>query len=195
MSPSSTPAQKRGLVELVAPAMGTWIKGLPRHLTVAVLSIWVSGCAGYHLGPTNGMEAGEKSILVNPFVNQTLQPRLTDTVTSQMRKELQRDGTYKLSTRGDADITVAGALTSYQRIEVTFATTDILTVQDFRLSLTARVTARERATGKEILNQTVSGFTLIRVGADLPSAERQAMPLLAADLAKNITALLVEGKW
>jgi hypothetical protein len=195
MSPSSIRAQKRGLVELVPPTMGTWIKGLPRHLTVAVLWIWVSGCAGYHLGPTNGMEAGEKSIQVNPFVNQTLQPRLTDAVTSQMRTELQRDGTYKLSTGGDADITVTGALTSYQRIEVTFATTDILTVQDFRLSLTARVTARERATGKEILNQTVSGFTLIRVGADLPSAERQAMPLLAADLAKNITALLVEGKW
>jgi hypothetical protein len=195
MSLSSTSAQKRGFLKLVPPTMDTWIKGLLRHLTVAVLSIWVSGCAGYHLGPTNGMEAGEKSIQVNPFVNQTLQPRLTDAVTSQMRTELQRDGTYKLSTGGDADITVTGALTSYQRIEVTFATTDILTVQDFRLSLTARVTARERATGKEILNQTVSGFTLIRVGADLPSAERQAMPLLAADLAKNITALLVEGKW
>ncbi len=141
------------------------------------------------------MEAGEKSIQINPFINQTLQPRLTDAVTAQMRKELQRDGTFKLSTGGDADIVVAGTLTSYQRLEVTFATTDILTVQDYRLSLTARVTAHERSTGKEILNQTVNGFTLIRVGADLPSAERQAMPLLAADLAKNITALLSEGKW
>lgn len=183
-SPRSVPTKKWELVELVLP-----------YLTAAFLSVWVSGCAGYHLGPTNGMAAGEKSVQVNPFVNETLQPRLTDAVTSQMRKELQRDGTYKLSTGGDADIIVAGALTAYLRTEVTFATTDILTVRDFRLSLTARVTARERATGKEILNQPVSGYTLIRVGADLPNAERQAMPLLAADLARNVTALLVEGKW
>jgi len=155
----------------------------------------MSGCAGYHLGPTNGMAAGEKSVQVNPFINQTLQPRLTDAVTSQMRQELQRDGTYKLSTSGDADIIVSGSLTTYLRTEVTFATTDILTVRDYRLMLTARVIARERSTGNEILNQAVSGYTLIRVGADLPSAERQAMPLLAADLAKNITALLAEGKW
>lgn len=170
-------------------------KPIQQTLALALLTSWAGGCAGYHLGPTNGMEAGDKTIQVNPFVNQTLQPRLTDAVTSQMRKELQRDGTYKLSTGGDADIVVTGALTIYQRQEITFASTDILTVRDFRLSLTARVTARERATGKELFNQTVSGYTLMRVGADMPSAERQATPLLAADLAKNITALLAEGKW
>ena len=161
----------------------------------ALLALCLPGCAGYQLGPTNGISAGEKSVEVNPFVNQTLQPRLTDAVTSQMRQELQRDGTYKLSSGNDADIVVSGTLTSYQRVEVTYAANDILTVRDFRLSLTAHVVARERATGKEILNQPVTGYTLIRVGSDLPSAERQAMPLLADDLAKNVTALLAEGKW
>jgi hypothetical protein len=29
----------------------------------------------------------------------------------------------------------------------------------------------------------------------LPLAENQALPLLAQDLAKNVTALLSEGKW
>ncbi len=162
---------------------------------VALVALCVTGCAGYHLGPTNGLAAGEKSVQINPFINQTLQPRLTDAVTSQMRKELQRDGTYQLASNGDADIVLSGTLTSYQRVEVTLAANDVLTVRDFRLSLTARVNARERSTGKEILDQSVSGFTLIRVGADLPSAERQAMPLLANDLARNVTALLAEGKW
>jgi hypothetical protein len=159
------------------------------------LVLFVTGCAGYRLGPVNGAVAGGKSVQVNPFVNQTLQPRLTDAVTSQMRKQLQRDGTYQLSTRGDADIVLSGTLTSYQRFEVTLSSNDILTVQDFRLILTAHVVAHDRATGKQILDQPVSGFTLIRVGSDLPSAERQALPLLAADLARNVTALLAEGKW
>jgi hypothetical protein len=164
-------------------------------LALALVALCFTGCAGYHLGPTNGVAAGEKSVQINPFINQTLQPRLTDAVTSQMRKEVQRDGTYQLASKGDADIVLSGTLTSYQRVEVTLAANDVLTVTDFRLSLTARVIARERSSGKELLNQTVTGFTLIRVGADLPSAERQAMPLLANDLARNVTALLTEGKW
>jgi hypothetical protein len=167
-----------------------------RSVRFSVLVVCLTGCAGYQLGPTNGVAAGEKSVQVNPFINQTLEPRLTDAVTSQMRTELQRDGTYQLNSKAsEADIIVSGSLTSYQRSEVTFASNDILTVRDFRLTLTAHVTARDRATGKDILDQTVTGHTLVRVGSDLPSAERQVLPLLAADLAKNITALLVEGKW
>jgi hypothetical protein len=161
----------------------------------AFSTLLISGCAGYRLGPVNGLTAGEKSVQISPFVNQTLQPRLTDAVTAQMRKELQRDGTYQLASHNDGDIILSGTLTSYVRTEVTLAANDILTVTDFRLSLTARVTARERATGKELLNQPVTGYTLIRVGNDLPSAERQALPLLANDLARNVTALLAEGKW
>jgi hypothetical protein len=155
----------------------------------------LSGCAGYQLGPTNGLAAGEKSVEIAPFGNQTLQPRLTDAVATQLRKELQRDGTFQLNTHGEPDIVVTGTLTSYQRVEVTLAGNDTLTVKDYRLALTARVTARERSTGKALLDQPVTGTTLIRVGADLTSAERQAMPLLANDLAKNVTALLVDGKW
>ena len=163
--------------------------------TAAALALLVAGCAGYSLGPTNGMVAGAKSVEVSPFINQTMQPRLTDAVTSQMRKEIQKDGTYHLCSNGEADIIVSGTLTTYQRIEVTLNANDILTVNDYRLSLTAHVVARERGTGKTILDQPVTGYTLMRVGADMPSAERQAMPLLADDLAKNVTALLAEGKW
>jgi len=185
------PTHHQGTLRNLNAAFG-WLRA---ERVVALLALCVAGCAGYHLGPTNGLAAGDKSVQINPFVNQTLQPRLTDVMTSQMRKELQRDGTYRLASSGEADIIVNGSLTNYQRFEVTFASTDVLTVRDFRLSLTAHVTARERSTGKEILDQTITGFTLIRVGADLPSAERQAMPLLANDLARNVTALLAEGKW
>jgi hypothetical protein len=155
----------------------------------------MSGCAGYQLGPVNGLQAGEKSIEINPFGNHTLQPGLTDAVTMQLRKEIQHDGTYHLATQGDADLVVNGTITLYQRLEVTLQSNDILTVRDYRLSLTAHVTARERATGKVLIDQPVSGYTLIRVGPDLTSAERQAMPLLAQDLAQRVTALLAEGKW
>jgi hypothetical protein len=161
----------------------------------AVLALVLGGCAGYTLGPTNGLAAGEKSVSIRPFANLTLEPRLTDPVTQQMRKEIQRDGTFQLSTHGDPDLVLSGSLIRFERTEVTFSSTDVLQVQDFRLILTAQVKVTERSTGKVLLDQAISGFTLVRVGSDMTSAERQALPLLAGDLAKNTIARLSEGKW
>lgn len=153
------------------------------------------GCAGYRLGPTGGFSAGDKSIEVMPFSNQTLEPRLTDAVTAQLRKQLQHDGTFRLATHGDADIVVTGIITKYNRHELSFQPADTLTARDYRLSMTAQVTARERISGKVVIDQEITGYTLLRVGPDLVSAERQGLPLLANDLAENITSRLADGSW
>jgi Lipopolysaccharide-assembly len=155
----------------------------------------ICGCAGYRLGPTNGMAPGEKSVQVIPFQNQTLEPGLGDALTMQVRKQLQRDGTMRVATHDDGDILLSGVITHYRRQEVTFVPTDVVTVRDYRVSMVAHVTARERGTGKLIFDQPVTNSTLVRVGADLTSSERQGLPLLAESLAKNVTALLVEGTW
>jgi hypothetical protein len=159
-----------------------------------LLLLACAGCA-YSLGPTNGLAAGEKSVQVRPFSNHTFEPRLADAVTAQVRKQLQLDGTYQLATHGDGDIVVTGIITRYDRGEMDFSRNDVLRVRDYRVTMTAQVTARERITGKVLLDQPVTGVTLVRVGSDLVSAERQALPLLAANLAQNLTALLADGKW
>jgi len=165
-----------------------------RWLAGGVALVMLSGCLGYKLGPTNGVVAGDKSIQITPFFNQTLEPRLGDAVTTALRRELQQDGTYRLATHGTPDILVTGVLKQYSRRELSFSPQDVLTVRDYRVNVTALVTARELATGKVTTNW-VTGFTLVRVGSDLASAERQALPVLAEDLAKNITAALVDGSW
>jgi len=153
------------------------------------------GCAGYNLGPVNGQSAGANSVQIRPFVNETLEPRLTDAVTSQLRKQIQRDATFRLATRDDGDIIVSGSIIRYGRLELSFAPKDTLTVRDYRLSLAAKVKATERSTGKVILDEDLTGYTLIRVNNDLVSSERQALPLLAGELAKTITSRLAEGTW
>jgi Lipopolysaccharide-assembly len=160
-------------------------------LCVALLA----GCAGYHLGPVNGAAAGAKSIEIFPFNNQTLQPRLGDAVTQALRERLQTDGTYHLDTHGGGDVVVTGVITRYQRIGVAYLNTDVTTAQSYRVNITAHVVARERTTGKVLLDKDVTGYTLVTVGTDLASAERQATPLLAEDLAQNISELITEGAW
>jgi hypothetical protein len=167
----------------------------PGNNLFLALLLFLTGCAGYQLGPTNGLARLDKTVQVIPFDNQTLEPRLTDAVTAQLRKTFQSDGTFQLATHDEGDIVVSGTITRYLRREMSFTPGDTLTVRDFRLGMTAQVTARERRSGKLLLDKPVTGYTLIRVGADLASAERQALPLLAGDLARNVTSLLADGAW
>lgn len=162
---------------------------------MGALAAMLVGCAGYRLGPTNGASAGARSVQIIPFTNKTLMPQLSENVMNSLRKNLQRDGTYRVEAHEDGDIILSGTITDYQRTELSLQPADVLTVLDYQITMTAQITARERATGKVIFSQAVRGRTSIRAGNDLTSAERQAMPLLTDDLAKRTTALLVDGTW
>jgi len=177
-------------------------KPLSRHVNrvflmlLALATPALSGCFGYQLGSANGLAAHGRSVQISPFQNKTIEPHLTDAVTMELREALQNDGTYTLASHDDGDIIVSGEILRYTRLELAFTPQDVFTVSDYRLGIIAHVTARERITGRIIFDKpAVMGYTLMRVGSDLPDSERQALPLLARDLAKNVTALLVEGSW
>jgi hypothetical protein len=168
---------------------------LREFFLVGVTAALLAGCSSYHLGPVNGTVAREKSIEVLPFNNQTLQPRLGDAVTQALRERLQVDVTYRLATSGPGDIIVTGVITRYHRHGLSFLKNDATTTEDYRVDVITHVTARERATGKLLLDKNVTAYTLVNVGNDLASSERQATPLLAEDLARNIAELLTDGAW
>jgi hypothetical protein len=168
---------------------------LLKFFVLCTLAVLLASCAGYHLGPVNGAVAGEKSVEILPFNNQTLQPRLGDAVTQALRERLQTDGTYHLDTRGEGDVVVTGVITHYHRQGLSYLNSDVSTAQNYRVNITAHVVVRERATGKILLDKDVTGYALVNVDADLASSERQAAPLLAEDLARNIAELLTEGAW
>ena len=162
---------------------------------LALLAILCGGCAGYRVGPVGGERAGERSIQVSPFASKVIEPRVGDAVTTSLRRQLHQEGTYRLDTGGAADIVVTGSVVEYDRSHISFQSQDILTPRDSRLRIRAHVTARDRSTGRLLLDREVMGHTTLRVGPDLASAERQAIPQAAEELARNITALLTEGTW
>jgi hypothetical protein len=169
-----------------------------RLLTVSILGVMVmllAGCAGYHLGPTNGAIAGEKSIEVFPLNNQTMEPRLGDAVTQSLREHLQTDGTYHLRSRGGSDVVLTGTIKRYYREGMSFLRADVDVTENYRVGIVAHVVARETHSGKVLLEKDISGFTLVNVTTDFNSADRQALSLLADDLARNITQALTEGAW
>ena len=163
---------------------------------LGLVVLLVSGCAGYRLGPTNGELAGARSLRIMPFYNQTLVPGLSDSVMNALRKTLQRDGTYRLETHADeGDIILTGVIKTYTRSELSYGTKDVVTVLDYEIVATAQITARERSTGKVLMDKPVRATTTLRAGNDLTSAERMAQPVLAENLARKATELLVDGSW
>lgn len=161
-----------------------------------VLLTWVlGGCAGYKLGPTGGFVAGERSIQVQPFVNSTMEPRLTEPVTQSLRKQVQQDGTFRLATRGPGDLILKGELLRYDRDPLTLQPGDVFTTRDYQVRLFSKVVLTERSSGRVLVEREVLGQTTVRNVPDLNSAERQASVLIAEDLARNILALAADGSW
>ena len=167
-----------------------------RFVLAAVILVGVaSGCGGYRLGPTNGLSARSQSVFVQPFTNETLQPRFEDDFTHAVRIGVQREGTYRLGTQRDADILIQGAITHYTREGLSFNPDDLVQVEDYNLIVTARVSAYERASGRKIFERTFNGSTQVRAESDLTSAERQALPLVAEDMGYRIVDQLADGDW
>jgi hypothetical protein len=171
------------------------LRGALRVLGLAALMVLGAGCAGYKLGPTGGQQAGARSVQINPVQNSTLLAALGPSLSHALRKQVQRDGTFLLDTKGTGDVVVNCDVVLYRRRGIAFQPNDTLTATDYELTAEVRVVATERLSGREILNKEVRGRTTIRIGSDQTSAERQAMPILAENLAYNITTLLVDGDW
>ena len=168
---------------------------LPRILAVLALTVLLAGCAGYQVGPTNGTAAGSRSVEVALFANHTLEPRLSEPIAQALRQRLQQDGTFHLDTQGNADVVVTGDIISFVRNPLSFQRTDIITTRDYDELVTVHVKAVERGSGKVILERDVVGRSTVESNADLGSAERQAAPLVAESIARQVTDLLADGTW
>ncbi len=162
---------------------------------LSLLTLCLAGCAGYQLGPTGNRAAGAQALEIAPFSNQTQEARLLDPLTTALRRRTQEDGTFKLATQGDGDLLLSGQIIDFRRHELSVNPSDVVTARDYRLVMTVHATVVDRATGRAILDRQVSGKATIRVDQDLVSAERQAMPLVADDLARNLIGILADGDW
>lgn len=156
----------------------------------------LTGCAGYHVGPVHGtLVAAGTSVEIMPFNNQTLQPRLGDALTKAARERIQTEGSYHLATREPGEVIVSGTIKFYGRESLNFLSTDTATPENYRVGLIAHVVVRDRVNGKLLLEKDLKPHTLVHIGNDLASAERQALPLIAEDFARDLVSLLSESAW
>ena len=167
----------------------------------ARLRLWLTGClcalavgcAAYQLGPTSALPY--RSVAVLMFRNKTLKPQLEAQVTNAIIKRFQTDGTLRIESAANCDVVVTGQIIKFERQELRAVRTDVNTPREYRITITARIEARQRSTGELVFAPlTVEGRADTFIGTDLQSADEQALPLIAADLANRVVPLLAE-RW
>jgi hypothetical protein len=178
---------RRALVRL-SSVIGHHAIVLPSLLTAFL----VAGCAGYRVGPV--AQRNFKSIAVPMFRNKTLHPQLEAQIANAIIKGLQLDGSLRIESEPNADVVLDGAVIHYERTALRMLRNDTNVPREYEITITVRVEARDRRTGEVVLKPTeVSGKSDVFIGTDQQSAELQALPLIADDIARKIVGLLVEN--
>ena len=134
-------------------------------------------------------------------------------VANALIRQLQQDGTYKITSERDADATVEGLIERIERVPARGVRKDGNTPADFyqtsefTLNLVLRVKAVEKNSGKTLLSKNFSGKSsfFVSIGspttlnnvntrtADVNRDEHQALPQAVEDAAVQITSYLSEG--
>jgi hypothetical protein len=167
----------------------------------------LGGCSGYRLGPAKPSSMREvHSLAVPAFKNMTLEPRVEVMLANCVIKQLQQDGTYKISSENDSDAIVEGTLERIERTPARGVQTDFFQTSEYTLSLLLKVKVVQRSTGKTLSERDVRGNSSFFVTssnsmsaeinarvANVNRDERQAIPLAAEDAAIRLASYLSEG--
>lgn len=163
-----------------------------RSCALLLTLLALSGCA-YQVGPVG--KPGYRSVAVPMFRNKTVKTQLEAPVTNAIIKRLQADGSLQVTWEADADIVVTGTVTDFDRAVLRTQVQDTRAPREYRLRLTANIEVRDRRTGKLVMPATaLTGQADAFLGSDLQSAEQQAVPLMADDLARQVVSRLTE-RW
>ena len=158
-----------------------------------VLALLLDGCAGYTIGPATPAYLKKiHTIAIPNFANKTLLPRLEVLVTSTVIKQFQQDGTFKIVNADAADATLKAEIAAVGRAPARSVRGNVLATTEFNLVLTVKYTLVGRD-GQVLAPGSASGSTNFFVGNDINTDERQALPLAAEEMARQLVSQLSEG--
>lgn len=161
---------------------------------ILLVVVLLSGCAGYTLGPIQPtFMKGVHRLAVPIFDNKTFEPQIQTLVTDTFIKQLQQDGTYEITGADQADAEIRGTIFRVTRVKARSVIGNVLASSQFNLQVTIRVQVINAHSGATIGQRDVTGQTTFFVGNDLPTQERQAVPLAAEDAAVQAASYLSEG--
>ena len=189
-------------------------------IAVGLTAMLFTGCAGYQLGGVKpGVYKDIEKLHVPTFKNLTLEPRLSSLVTNAVLAGLQSDGTYKVSSRADADAVLVGEIRQIVKQQLRAVRTDTLKSRELSLYLIVDFHLEDPQTGARIGDRVaqcaievpsedklgtaeevigarqgrVVGVTIQFIDPAFQIGERNALSFVADDLADKRVSQLANG--
>ena len=167
---------------------------MKRLLAAALLAVCFTGCAGYRLGDVKPYALRDvKNISVKTFTNETYTPRVEVLVTNTVIKQMQQDGTYRITNDANADAILEGSIVGIGRTPARAVRGNVLRTTEFNLGVTVAWTLRKKDGSRAAGPGRIAGRTSFFVSGDPHADERQALPLAVEDLAVRLVSQLSEG--
>jgi len=151
----------------------------------------LAGCAHYRFG--NPVPRESRAVSVAVFENASSQPEAEALLTQAVCREFVREGSMRLTAPERAAIQVSGKVTEYSQKPVRYAPADADTPVEFRIHMSAVVTATEKASGKILFGPaTLAADTTCLTRGDLPTAKRDALHRAAHELGRQIVQSVID---
>ena len=166
-------------------------KSIIAVLTAAAVSAILPGCANYQLGTT--LPPHLRTISVSTFKNLSEEPQIETTITSATLSEFQRDGQLKVRDADEADILLTGEILNYRLDNVRSDRNNPKTTREYKAIVTMRIHAVERATGKKVTEQNVTGSKTFEATGDLMTARRSVLPDLSRELGRKVVDAVISA--
>lgn len=145
----------------------------------------VCGCANYRW--TSSVPEEIRTVAVPEFQNQSRLAELGPVTTQYTLREFQREGTFSIRRSGDSSIEVQGVIKKVEFKPVAYARGYGMRAGEYRCFATLEASLIDKDKGKVLLdNRTYTAETTISVQNDLLTAQRNAVPRLAAEFARQI---------
>lgn len=160
-------------------------------LAAATISAILSGCANYQLGTT--LPPHLRSVSVDTFKNLSEEPQIETTITSATLSEFQRDGQLKVRDADEADILLTGEILNYRLDPVRADRNNPKKTKEYKAIVSMRIHAFERATGKKVTEQNVTGSKTFEATGDLMTARRNVLPEVARELGRKVVDAVISA--
>ena len=143
------------------------------------------GCANYRW--TSSVPVEIRTVAVPEFQNQSRLAELGPMTTQYTLREFQREGTFSIRRSGDSSIEVQGVIKKVEFKPVAYARGYGMRAGEYRCFATLEASLIDKDKGKVLLNnRSYTAETTISVQNDLLTAQRNAVPRLAAEFARQI---------
>lgn len=164
-----------------------------KTLVLSILSLAIASC-GYQLGGTKPPQIEfAKTIKVCLFENNSLEPRAGALLSGALADEIQRDGTYALSTTGKADVRLEGTIKSISFDQLRSSRDD--TYKSIEYGLRMEVTYRivDSKTNNVLYTNSVEETGEFYDSGNIQTARTSALSYAARLVATSIAECLTNG--